>query len=96
MGGAGFDPGDAPGYLYEKVADHLASRIRSGELKPHQPLPAEQRLAYDCGVSVGTIRHGTRLLRIRHLVITIRSKGTYVARTRFAADADDGDFKLED
>lgn len=73
-----YDPGNAPGYIYERMAEHLAARITSGELAPHTPLPAERFLAVQYGVSVGTARTATRLLRSRGLVVTLRSKGTYV------------------
>jgi DNA-binding GntR family transcriptional regulator len=69
----------SPGYLYEKMADHLAARIGSGELAPHTPLPPEGRRAQEYGVSLGTARHATRLLRHRGLVVIVQSKGTYVA-----------------
>jgi GntR family transcriptional regulator len=71
---------DSPGYLYQAVASDLARRIRSGELAPNTPLPAELDLARGYGVSLGTARHATRLLRDRGLVVTIRSKGTYVVK----------------
>ncbi|GAA4664001.1 MULTISPECIES: winged helix-turn-helix domain-containing protein [Amycolatopsis] len=78
-----FNPEDVPpGYLYEHVAAHLAARITSGELAPNTALPSERRLASEYGVSLGTARHATRLLRFRGLVITVRSKGTYVADRR--------------
>ncbi|NKQ58533.1 winged helix-turn-helix transcriptional regulator [Amycolatopsis sp. K13G38] len=77
-GPTGFDPQE-PGYLYEAMADHLASRIGSGELAEHELLPSERRLAEEYGVSLGTARHATRILVRRGLVITLRSKGTYVA-----------------
>lgn len=82
MGVPKFDPGDTPGYLYEMMADHIAARIDAGELPPNKPLPSERRLADEYGVSLGTARHATRLLRYRGLVITIRSKGTYVTDPR--------------
>jgi DNA-binding GntR family transcriptional regulator len=66
-------------YVYEAMAEHIARRIQSGELTPDTPLPAERRLAEEYGVSLGTARHATRLLRYRGLVITTRSKGTYIA-----------------
>jgi DNA-binding GntR family transcriptional regulator len=69
-----------PGYLYEALAKLIAARIESGELAPNTPLPAEGQLARDYGVSLGTARHATRLLRERGLVVTVRSKGTYVAK----------------
>lgn len=71
-------PGGPPGYIYEWLADQIAERITSGDLAPNTPLPAERRLADDYGVSLGTAREATRLLRERGLVITLRSKGTYV------------------
>ncbi|GAB2993445.1 winged helix-turn-helix domain-containing protein [Amycolatopsis acidiphila] len=73
------DP-DTPGYLYEALAKLLATRIESGELAPNTPLPAEGQLARDYGVSLGTARHATRILRERGLVVTVKSKGTYVAK----------------
>ncbi|NKQ57589.1 winged helix-turn-helix transcriptional regulator [Amycolatopsis sp. K13G38] len=76
-----FEP-DPAGYLYEQMASHLAQRIASGELKPNTPLRGERDLAEEYGVSLGTARHATRLLRYRGLVVTVRSKGTYVAAAR--------------
>ncbi|WAL64923.1 winged helix-turn-helix domain-containing protein [Amycolatopsis cynarae] len=73
-------PGGAPGYVYEWLADQLAARIEAGELPVHCPLPNERTLAEEYGVSLGTARHATRVLRARGLVVTVRSKGTYVAQ----------------
>jgi GntR family transcriptional regulator len=69
-------PGGQP---YEWVAEQIAARIKSGDLGPNTPLPAERRLAQEYGVSLGTARQATRVLRERGLVVTLRSKGTYVA-----------------
>ncbi|NIH82951.1 winged helix-turn-helix domain-containing protein [Amycolatopsis viridis] len=74
-----FDPSGQPGYLYEMMAEHLAARIEAGELLPNTPLPAERRLAAEYGVSLGTARHATHILRERGLVFTIRAKGTFIA-----------------
>ncbi|MFD4197254.1 winged helix-turn-helix domain-containing protein [Amycolatopsis thermoflava] len=68
-----------PAYLYDLVADDLARRIETGELAVNTPLPAEQTLARQYGVSLGTCRHATKVLRDRGLVRTIPSKGTFVA-----------------
>lgn len=64
------------------MAEHLARRIESGELAPNTALPSERRLAQEYQVSLGTARHATRLLRYRGLVVTVRSKGTYIADRR--------------
>lgn len=71
---------DTPGYLYEMVANLIAARIEAGELAPHTALPAEAQLAREYGVSLGTARHATQLLRERGLVVTVKSKGTYVTK----------------
>lgn len=68
----------APGYMYVKVADHIAARIAAGDLAPNAMLPGEQEMAAGYGVAIGTIRSAVRLLRDRGLVVTLPSKGTYV------------------
>jgi GntR family transcriptional regulator len=68
-----------PAYLYRLVADDLERRIESGELAVNRPLPAEQTLAREYGIALGTCRHATKILRERGLVRTIPSKGTFVA-----------------
>lgn len=73
----GFNP-DPIRFIYEQLADHLEAKIRSGELPPNVPLRAERQLAEQYGVSLGTARHATKLLRQRGLVLTLRSKGTFV------------------
>lgn len=73
------DDGGRPGYVYVQVADHLTARIESGELRPNMRLPGERQLAEEYGVSLGSVRHATRLLRYRGLVVTLRAKGTFVA-----------------
>lgn len=81
-----FQPNDAAGYVYRQMAEHLAKRIESGALPPCTPLPSERRLADDYGVSLGTARHATQLLRDRGLVVTLPSKGTYVAERRVSGE----------
>lgn len=74
-----YELGNEPGFIYQRMADHLAARITSGELAPRTRLPAERFLAEQYGVSLGTARHATRLLRARGKVVTFRCKGTYIA-----------------
>lgn len=72
---------DAPIYLYKLVAYHVMLRIAAGEMAPNTALPAEQLFAWEYGVSLGTIRHATGLLRDCGLLVTVRSKGTYISKT---------------
>lgn len=74
-------------YLYAEVADHLELRIREGRqghhpvsaLPPGAQLPGEPVLAAEYGVSIATIRRATQELRERGLIVTLPSKGTFVA-----------------
>jgi DNA-binding GntR family transcriptional regulator len=68
----------APKLIYVQVADHITTRIQTGELRPGARLPAERDLAVEYGVAYDTIRRATALLRERGLIITIVGRGTYV------------------
>jgi GntR family transcriptional regulator len=73
------DP-SAPGYLYVRLADHIAARIAAGGLPPGARLPREYELVSEYGVSIDTVRRATAELRARGLVETYPSKGTFVRR----------------
>jgi GntR family transcriptional regulator len=74
-----FDPdGGPPGYVYARVADHIAARIAAGELARGARLPGERELAAEYGVAIGTARRAMEELRGRDLVVTLPAKGTYV------------------
>jgi len=65
--------------LYEQVAEHLAARIRAGELEPGRRLPPEPEVGTEYGVAFHTVRSAMRLLREQGLIVTIQGKGTFVA-----------------
>lgn len=67
-----------PDYAYVQVADHLESRIRTGDLAPGARLPGERDLAAEYMVALGTIRKAVKVLRERSLVVTTPSKGTFI------------------
>ena len=69
----------SPVPLYVQVADAVAALIKSGKLKPGQPVPSEKTLQQDHEVARGTVRQAMRLLRDRGLVITVPQRGTFVA-----------------
>ncbi|WP_235022855.1 helix-turn-helix domain-containing protein [Amycolatopsis alkalitolerans] len=48
-----FRPDEVVGYIYEQMYEHLAARIESGDLAANTQSPPEQRLATECGVSLG-------------------------------------------
>jgi GntR family transcriptional regulator len=70
------DP-DSPELAYVQVANLLAARIQSGEIKGR--LPSERDLAEEYGVAYGTVRRAMELLRERGLVVSVHGRGTFVA-----------------
>jgi DNA-binding GntR family transcriptional regulator len=79
------DPNGSPidpskiAYVYMQVADHIAARIASGDLRPGARLPGERDLGTEYGVAYLTARRAIRELRERGLVVTLPAKGTFVA-----------------
>ena len=68
-----------PVYVWRQVADWIAHRIDTGELRPGARLEGERELAESLGVAIGTVRRAVEDLRERGLVVTLPAKGTYIA-----------------
>ncbi|NJC82187.1 GntR family transcriptional regulator [Planosporangium mesophilum] len=68
----------SPTPLYMQVADLLAARIESGELRAGKPIPSESQIRGEYGVARGTARAAVAELRNRGLVVTIHARGTFV------------------
>ena len=69
-----------PAYVYMRVADHIAARIKADELPPGSRLPGERDLAAEYGVALGTARRAIVELRSRGLAVTLPAKGTFVVK----------------
>ena len=65
--------------LYKQVYDVLTERLVSQYWKPSQPLPSEQELARELGVSQGTVRKALNKMVSEKLLERRQGKGTYVA-----------------
>jgi GntR family transcriptional regulator len=63
---------------YMQIADDIAARITSGELRPGARLLSERALADYYGRSYQTVRRATEVLRERGLITTIHGRGTFV------------------
>lgn len=63
---------------YKRIAAHLRTLIRSGDLAPGDPLPSHRVMADEHGVSEITIRQAVDLLRAEGLVDSRRGAGTFV------------------
>jgi len=64
---------------YRRIADEIANKIRSGELKPHDKLPSTAELAEQHHVSLATVNRAFGLLHDRGLVYGKQGKGVFVA-----------------
>ena len=70
------DTGTGP--LYIRIADEAENAIKSGALPHGAKLPPQRDLAYDVGVTIGTISRAYAVLRERGLVTGEVGRGTYV------------------
>jgi GntR family transcriptional regulator len=64
--------------MWQQVADHVRAQILDGTYPPGQPLPSEEALAAEFGVSRPTIREGIKTLVAEGLVEVARPRGTTV------------------
>jgi DNA-binding transcriptional MocR family regulator len=64
--------------IYVEIADAMQRDIDAGTLKPGSKLPPQRNLAFDIGVTIGTIGRAYALARQRGLVTGEVGRGTYV------------------
>lgn len=72
------DLSSGTGPLYLRLADRIEADIGEGVLAGGAKLPPQRDLAYDIGVTVGTVGRAYALLRERGLVSGEVGRGTYV------------------
>lgn len=66
------------GPVYLRLADSIETAISSGHLPPGTKLPPQRNLAFDIGVTIGTISRAYALVHERGLVAGEVGRGTYV------------------
>jgi len=66
------------GPLYMRLADQIESDISDGRLGPGAKLPPQRNLAFDVGVTIGTVTRAYNLVRERGLVSGEVGRGTFV------------------
>ncbi|UXN59891.1 PLP-dependent aminotransferase family protein [Phyllobacterium zundukense] len=77
------EPGKGP--LYLQLADRIETDIAGGILAPGTKLPPQRNLAFDIGVTIGTVGRAYNLIRERGLVSGEVGRGTYVTDHKDAA-----------
>jgi GntR family transcriptional repressor for pyruvate dehydrogenase complex len=63
----------------EVITEMITERIRSGELRPGDKLPAEPELARQFQVGRGSVREAIRTLHTLGVLQVVRGRGTFVA-----------------
>lgn len=69
---------EGSGPIYVRLADHIEAAIADGVLAPGTKLPPQRNLAFDLGVTIGTISRAYSLIHERGLVSGEVGRGTYV------------------
>jgi DNA-binding GntR family transcriptional regulator len=65
--------------LYHQLQAHLLERVQAGEFSLGEPMPTEERLCEEYGVSRITVRRALDLLTLSGLISRRRGVGTFVA-----------------
>lgn len=68
-----------PTPIYKQVARVIRERIKSGELRPKDPIPSESKMVAEYGIARDTARQAVALLRSEGWVITLPQRGSFVA-----------------
>jgi GntR family transcriptional regulator len=68
---------------YYRVEKYIRDRIRSGELKPGDPVPPESQLVQQFNISRMTVRQALSRLVFEGLVTRQQGRGSFVAEPRF-------------
>lgn len=67
-------------YVYEQIAAILREGIASGRYEPGRMLPSARSLSQELGVSIGSVKRATEILKSEGLVRTVTGRGIFVAR----------------
>ncbi|GGM32138.1 hypothetical protein GCM10011608_15820 [Micromonospora sonchi] len=64
---------------YHRIANDIAAKIKSGELKPGDKLPSTREIAESYNVHMNTVSRALSLLHDRKLITGQPGRGTFVA-----------------
>lgn len=76
--GAVETPKDTPRPRYRQIADEIRRGIADGTYPPGTPLPSEESLAREFGVTRPTVRHGIAELRGEGVLVVHMGRGMFV------------------
>ncbi|MGE0131104.1 MAG: GntR family transcriptional regulator [Blastocatellales bacterium] len=73
---------ELPVPLYHQLKTILLEKIRAGEMKPNDRLPAEDELAAQYGVSKATVRQALNELAVAGVLRREQGRGTFIAEPK--------------
>lgn len=73
--------------LYLQIAEHIRSKIKSGELKPNSRIPTEMELSDAYQVSRITVRRALDILEDEELLVRKQKIGTFVSGRKMRRSA---------
>lgn len=79
------DVSEGSGPLYLRLADAIETAISDGTLPAGEKLPPQRNLAFDLGVTIGTVSRAYALVHERGLVSGEVGRGTYVRDRKVAS-----------
>ncbi|MEE1296630.1 MAG: GntR family transcriptional regulator [Bifidobacterium sp.] len=65
--------------IYQQIVDRVRALVTGGRLKPGEALPSVRALARQCRISALTVKKAYDALENEGLVVTVPSKGSFVA-----------------
>jgi len=72
--------------LYYQIQQHLLGQIRSGAIKPGEPVPSEQEISKRLRISRMTARQALKSLCELGVTYSRRGKGTFVSQSKLEKD----------
>lgn len=81
------DLSQGSGPLYTRLAESIETAIADGTLSPGAKLPPQRDLAFDIGVTIGTVGRAYAIVRERGLVSGEVGRGTFVLGREVSHDA---------
>lgn len=66
--------------VYEQIVRQIHDGVKSGHLKPGEPLPPVRQLATDLTLNRNTVARAYKMLEDQGVILTAGRKGTFVRR----------------
>ncbi|WP_075292635.1 PLP-dependent aminotransferase family protein [Pararhizobium arenae] len=85
------DPQQGDGPMYARIAEQIEHAITDGTLPVGAKLPPQRNLAFDIGVTLGTVGRAYQIVRERGLVSGEVGRGTYVLEHTESRPAEQAD-----